>query len=228
MCHSYTGIGGEIAGGIVKLDSKPAVIILEPGDKLPRSSCEVTVAANKGEGVAVHIESLDLPRLNHNHCSSWLQIESESESNRGTWVRVKSFSELICGSFDQQKLNFSDHHGIWNPRHQFYNETASNHITIKFNRGDYKLKRLGFKIVATPLTLKCGSNENNNPRWLSSQFRCGGSKDYCVDSSLVCDGKVNCMLPDREAVDESNIFCKKTNEILLKNIKDVVNADPGT
>ena len=227
MWQSYTGIGREIAGGIVKLDSKPAIIILIPGDKLPRSSCEVTIAANKGEGVAVHIKSLHLPRQIQSHCSSWLQLESESESTRGTWVRVKSFSEKICGSFDQEKSKFSGHHGIWNPRYQFYNETASNHITIKFNPGYFNLKKLSFEIVATPLTLNCGMKGNDSPTWPSTKFKCGDSGDYCIDASLVCDGKVNCMLPHREAVDESNILCKKNSETPLKNIKNVVNADPG-
>ena len=221
MCQSYTGIGGEIAGGIVKLDSDAAVIMLEPGDNLPRSSCEVTIAANKGEGIALHIARVHLPRQIHNHCSSWLQIESESESNRGTWVRVKSFSEKICGSFDQETRNLSRHRGIWEPRHQFYNETASNHITIKFRRGNFNLKSLSFEIVVTPLTLNCGIRRNDLGTRKRDLFKCGDSADYCVDAGLVCDGKVNCMLPDKEAVDESDIFCDK------KNAKTIVKAEPG-
>ena len=196
--------------------------MLSPGDNIARGGCEVAITAPQGEGIAAHIETLHLPQQISSHCSSWLQLRSESEVG---WVRIKSFSEKICGSFDQQTGNIGDDRTAWEPRHQFYNETVSNQITIIFNRGNYQVSQLMFRIVVTPLALQCGGgDENHHP-----MFKCGGgAQDYCIDTSLVCDGRVNCMLPGREAVDESNILCKNISETGRNNDNNVVKSDTGT
>ena len=226
LCQSYAGIGGEIAGGIVRLDSKPIVISLKPGAHVPRSSCDVTISAKKGEGIAVHIEYLNLPSVRPKHCSSWLQIESESESNKGTWIRTKSFSEQICGKFDQRNRNFSTALKTWQPGHQFYNETTSNVVTIRFNVGTYQPKQLSFEMVITPLILDCDLPKSHDSLLKYDRFKCGGSLDYCIDASLVCDTKVNCMLPHREGSDELNSFCKNSRNA-LRNNSNLVTVDPG-
>ena len=155
--------------------------------------------------MALHIAALSLPSSSSSRCASWLQVESEHETSRGGWVRVRSYSQKICGTREERK-HFMDGEE-WLPGNQFYNETSTNQITLKFSAGRQR-ENLGFTVVVTPLSLACpGASYGFD----GEQFWCGGpgEEGYCVDSGLVCDGRVNCMLPGREAQDERSVFCRK-------------------
>ena len=81
---------------------------------------------------------------------------------------------------------------------------------------------LGFTLVFTPLELHCPGPH---------LFHCGGPGSHCVQGSLACDGRVNCMLPGRqastaalvstvhcrEAADENPEFCARINRTSNKH-----------
>ena len=57
----------------------------------------------------------------------------------------------------------------------------------------------------------CGDRTNVSHRE-RHVFQCGESRDYCVSGNFVCDGHVNCVLPGKEALDESEHFCDKRSQ----------------
>ena len=206
LCDTYRGITGEINMGYVSLVEGPLNLTLAPGDHLPPSTCSLSVFGSPGQGVGLHIAALDLPTpLASGRCTSWLQLESEYERSQGGWVRIKSSTERICGTIQQRRI-FLDSEP-WHPDHQFFNETNTHQITVKFTPGRFGRSKLAFSLVITPLTLSCPANDGFD----GDLFHCGGKTDgsYCIDSGLVCDGRVNCLLPGQEAKDESNVFCQK-------------------
>jgi hypothetical protein len=211
LCETYSGLGGDLTLGYVSLDAGPLVLTLAPGDRLPSATCALSVFAPAGQGVAVHVAALVLPsRVSSGRCTSWLRLESEYERTEGGWVRVRSFSERICGLIQPRK-SFHDGEG-WRPGHQFYNETSTNQLTIQFTAGTFGRSSSSFELVVTPLLLGCHGAEAGQRGFDGEQFLCGSPGEagaYCVDSGLVCDGRVNCMLPGREARDESSVFCRK-------------------
>ena len=154
----------------------------------------------------MHIASLQLASpLASGRCTSWLQIESEYEYG---YVRVKSSTQRICGTIERRRI-FLDSEP-WEPEHQFFNETNSHQVTVKFTPGQFQRSLLAFSLIITPLTLSCAATTSNS--FDGDLFHCGDKKDagsYCIDSGLVCDGRVNCLLPGQEARDESNVFCQK-------------------
>ena len=208
LCDTYRGISGDFNMGYVSLVEGPLNLTLAPGDLLPPSTCSLSVFASPGQGVGVHIAALELPTpLASGRCTSWLQIESEYERSQGGWVRIKSSTERICGTI-QQRRSFLDSEP-WHPNHQFFNETNTHQITVKFTPGSFARSDLAFSLLITPLTLSCPANAGDG--FDGELFHCGGKTDgsYCIDSGLVCDGRVNCLLPGHEAKDESNVFCQK-------------------
>ena len=79
-----------------------------------------------------------------------------------------------------------------------------------------------FEIVVTPLLMECGELSSSTGQAEADQrhvFQCGDLTrdyslsggvylgDYCVSGKFVCDGYVNCMLPDKEGIDEDSQFC---------------------
>ena len=85
-----------------------------------------------------------------------------------------------------------------------------------------ELSKMNFEIVVTPLLMECGEPLSSNVDVEADQrhvFQCGDitrdysfsgkylSSDYCVSGKFVCDGYANCMLPDREGIDEDSQFC---------------------
>ena len=87
----------------MSLAEGPLVLELGPGDKLPSSSCAVAVFGKLGQGVGVHIEQVELPRVG-GRCAAWLQLESEHESTLGGWKRSKSYSDRVCGNMRPRSL----------------------------------------------------------------------------------------------------------------------------
>ena len=122
-------------------------------------------------------------------------------------MRRKSSTERICGRI-QHRRSFLDSEP-WQPNHQFFNETNTHQITVKFTPGSFARSDFAFSLLITPLTLSCPANAGDG--FDGELFHCGGKTDgsYCIDSGLVCDGRVNCLLPGQEAKDESNVFCQK-------------------
>ena len=213
LCDTYRGISGDFNMGYVSLVEGPLNLTLTPGTgNLPPSTCSVSVFASPGQGVGVHIAALELATpLASGRCTSWLQIESEYERSQGGWVRIKSSTERICGTIKHRRI-FLDTEP-WHPDHQFFNETNTHQITVKFTPGKFGRSNLAFSLVITPLTLSCPANAGSDG-FDGELFHCGGGKtdqgsSYCIDSGLVCDGRVNCILPGHEAKDESNVFCQK-------------------
>ena len=208
LCDTYRGISGEFNMGYVSLAEGPLNLTLAPGDHLPPSTCSVSVFGLPGQGVGLHIASLELPTpLASGRCTSWLQLESEYERQAGGWVRIKSSTERICGRIEQRRIFHESE--PWQPEHQFFNETHTHQITVKFTPGRFGRSKLAFSLVITPLTLECPANVDDG--FDGELFHCGGNTggSYCIDSGLVCDGRVNCVLPGQEAKDESNVFCQK-------------------
>ena len=80
-----------------------------------------------------------------------------------------------------------------------------------------------FEIVVTPLLMDCGELSSSDGQLELDQrhvFQCGDltrdsdfsggpylASDYCVSGKFVCDGYVNCMLMDKEGIDEDSQFC---------------------
>merc|ERR1712126_669658 len=109
-------------------------------------------------------------------------------------------------------------------RFPFFNETLSNEVTLKFSLTGrpVELSKMKFEIVATPLLMECGELSSSTGQADADQrhvFQCGDLArdyslsggaylgDYCVSGKFVCDGYVNCMLPDKEGIDEDSQFC---------------------
>ena len=209
LCDTYKGLTGEFNMGYISLVEGPLNLTLAPGDPLPPSTCSVSIFGSPGQGVGVHIASLQLATpLASGRCTSWLQIESEYERSQASFVRVKSSTQRICGTIEQRRI-FVDSEP-WKPEHQFFNETNSHQVTVKFTPGQFQRSLLAFSLIITPLTLSCAATTSNS--FDGDLFHCGDKKDagsYCIDSGLVCDGRVNCLLPGQQARDESNVFCQK-------------------
>ena len=68
-------------------------------------------------------------------------------------------------------------------------------------------EQMMFTIVITPLMKNCGVSLLHVSDRARHVFQCGETRDYCVSGRFVCDGRVNCMLPNREGLDEENQFC---------------------
>ena len=98
----------------------------------------------------------------------------------------------------------------WLPGNQFYNETSTNQITIKFSAGRQR-ESLGFTVVVTPLFLACSGASYGFDK---EQFWCGGpgEEGYCVDSGLVCDWNSTLEFMD------FSCGCNDTNAVLSKSL----------
>ena len=105
---------------------------------------------------------------------------------------------------------------------QFYSETNTHQITVTFNPGKVaRAANTSFSLVITPLVLSCLAASGFD----GNLFQCGGEEGgYCVDSGLVCDGRVNCVMPSgphpTTAQDENNVYCRKLRGRVVEGVEE--------
>lgn len=234
LCEAFSGAFGKHAWSTISLDSIGAILYLDNGVMDVPLNCDIEIVGRPEDGVAVHFETFIIPRASTStFCSNYIQAESEFVSFDKKRI-VKSYSDYICGTYNFNTPNVILNDTQPSPetndeaKYPFFNETDTNKVTLRF-RWDLEignsedkylstktifrldgfvetLKSSSFRVVITPLMKNCGDRTHVSDRE-RHVFQCGESRDYCVSGNFVCDGHVNCMLPGKEALDESEHFC---------------------
>jgi len=163
------------------LGKHPTFIRLPPGSSVG-SRCILHVTTRPNYGLAVFVEQMDL------NCAEdeYLRFNATIP---GYWKPTKVFSDALCGRVNATGRDFLVEGTEGLRQWQFFNESSAE-LKIEFSVGFAG----SFLLVATPTLADCTGRGDRFAR-------CGAG--YCVPSSVLCDGHINCMeRPGYEASDE--------------------------
>jgi hypothetical protein len=186
--YRLISLGNRCPGSVPRnVGVHPTFIRLGKDISGKRGRCYFRLATSSSYGLAAFIEQMDFD------CGKgeYLQFKTTLP---GIWKPTRVFSDRLCGRFNSTNHDLlvkgSDGLHLW----QFFNE-SSPHLEIEYS-ADFGGN---FLIVLTPTRPDCTG--------ITDSFsRCGSG--YCVPTSVLCDGHVNCMeRPGHEADDERRREC---------------------
>ena len=187
-----------------KIGSQPVLLELDSAEfRLRYRSCSVLLEADKGFGISIYVETMDLAPFADVDGGLFCpqeKIEFHSEHDGHSLGKVTR-SNQICGTMGREKeeeekveIYYDDfgHGNEWRRKlrklRRFHVE-SSNLVEVRYEQ-DLRANRHRngtFTLVVTPTMPSCRKS-------LGSFFPCrNATKEHCVARGAFCDGHVNCV-----------------------------------